>query len=351
MLKSSAPSATMAGPGTLQSTPARARDRDLWFDDGTIIIVAQNTEFRVYREYLSERSEVFRDMFSFGHPTIQHFNARNAWPDFRLTGDVGSILDINVENPFPVVHVPDSARDWRNVLRLLFHPEDPGLFLKRSDPSFDVLSACVRLGDKYQMPAIYKQGMDYLKGHFTTNLSVYKSRTNWVPPGFTLAHAIGVVNLARLTGVYTLLPVALMACCRMGADILEGFTYSDGERETLSTEDLGLCFVAKPKLLKATILTYFTTYASLPPGTCDLKEGGDACRRALQGLSDIAAREGHSANLPDPFILLNYSLPDTEGARLCKSCSTAIEERQLQEQRDNWELLPSMGLGIDVPGW
>ncbi|KAI0686099.1 hypothetical protein C8T65DRAFT_154058 [Cerioporus squamosus] len=329
MSKSNTLSATLADPEALQSEPPRTRDDELWFDDGTIIIVAQHTEFRVYRSYLAERFAVFEDMLAFPQPTIP---------------------DESEDLPCPTVHVTDSARDWRNILRVMFHPEEQGIFVKRSDPSFEVVAACVCLGHKYQMTSIYQQAMDYLKDHFTTDLLVCKSRKTWVPPGFTLAHAIGVVNLARLTGEYTLLPVALMVCCRMSTDIVEGFTYSDGERETLSPEDLGLCFIAKARLLKATILAYFTTYTPLPSGSCSLKDGNDACRRALQGLSDIAAREVHSAQLPNPVVILNYTLPGSGGPRLCTGCSAAVKERQLERQRHHWGHLPSM-LGIDVPGW
>ncbi|TFK88120.1 hypothetical protein K466DRAFT_598906 [Polyporus arcularius HHB13444] len=328
MSKSSAPSqATLADPEVLQAKSSPTRDDDLWFDDGTLIVVAQNVEFRVYRNHLAERFEVFRDMLSFPQPTPS---------------------DSTDDLPCPAIHVTDSARDWRNVLRLLFHPEEQGLFVKRSDPSFDVVSACVRLGHKYQMTAVYQQAMAYLKYHFTADLLICKSRRNWVPPGFTLAHAIGVVNLARLTGEHTLLPIALMVCCWKEADIVEGFTYDDGEQEKLAHDDLGLCFAAKARLLKVTILAYFTTYTPPPPGSCELKDG-DACRRALQGLADIAAREVQRATLPNPIVVLNYALTGS-GPRLCNGCSTAVKSRQLERQRQNWKQLPSV-LGIDVPGW
>ncbi|KAI0700385.1 hypothetical protein C8T65DRAFT_285269 [Cerioporus squamosus] len=191
------------------------------------------------------------------------------------------------DSPCPVVHVTDSARDWRHVLSLLFDPSDEqSAFLtnRRPRPSFELISACVRLGHKYEMTSTYQEAMSYLKDHFTTSLSVFLSHDgNCVPhsPGFKLLHVIGVVNLARLTGEHTLLPLALLVCCRLGADIVQGFSYSDGERETLSSADLGLCFAGKAILLRDTVIAQITTFAPLPTGVCDREEGDDSCGRAL----------------------------------------------------------------------
>ena len=44
------------------------QDIDFWFEDGNIIIVAQNTKFRVYRGPLIKHSLVFRDMLSLPQP-------------------------------------------------------------------------------------------------------------------------------------------------------------------------------------------------------------------------------------------------------------------------------------------
>ena len=35
-----------------------------WFDDGNVILEAENTRFRVHRSLLSRHSSVFKDMFS-----------------------------------------------------------------------------------------------------------------------------------------------------------------------------------------------------------------------------------------------------------------------------------------------
>ncbi|KAI1787069.1 hypothetical protein LXA43DRAFT_855995, partial [Ganoderma leucocontextum] len=59
--------------------------------------------------------------------------------------------------------------------------------------------------------------------------------------------ASGAVNLARLTGHDSLLPVALMACCKLGPELGEGFTREDRMREMLSYDDIVRCFVGKAR--------------------------------------------------------------------------------------------------------
>ncbi|KAJ7167231.1 hypothetical protein C8R43DRAFT_984555 [Mycena crocata] len=48
--------------------PVAHRSTDVWFDDGTVILQAEQTLFRVYRGVLAAQSTIFRDMFSISQP-------------------------------------------------------------------------------------------------------------------------------------------------------------------------------------------------------------------------------------------------------------------------------------------
>ena len=50
-------------------------DLDVWFDDGSVVIVAQETGYCVHKSLLSRRSPVFRDAFS--EPTSSQDGASN----------------------------------------------------------------------------------------------------------------------------------------------------------------------------------------------------------------------------------------------------------------------------------
>ena len=73
------------------------RDEELWFEDGTVVLVAGNVEFCIYKGLLADRSPVFKDMFAFPQP-----HAPSAEPSER-----------------PRVRLPDSPEDIRELLRML----------------------------------------------------------------------------------------------------------------------------------------------------------------------------------------------------------------------------------------
>ena len=76
----------------------RIRDTEFWFEDGTIILIAQDIEFRVYKGFLASRFPVFSDMLSFPQPLTAQGD---------LQEDQGS-----VPSPCPTVYLSgDSARD------------------------------------------------------------------------------------------------------------------------------------------------------------------------------------------------------------------------------------------------
>ena len=73
------------------------RASDLWFDDGSIILKVETTQFRVHRTVLSTNSDIFRDMLSVPQPVGEE-----------------------VIEGCPVVRLPDSAKDWTYVLQALY---------------------------------------------------------------------------------------------------------------------------------------------------------------------------------------------------------------------------------------
>lgn len=73
------------------------------------------------------------------------------------------------------------------------------------------------------MTRLYNRALDYLKHRFPADFHKFKTLNAFVPEGFLLNHAIGVVNLARLTGESTLLPTAFLACIHLEGSVLRGY--------------------------------------------------------------------------------------------------------------------------------
>lgn len=75
---------------------------DLWFEDGNVVLIAENTGFRVYRGLLAKHSDIFRDMFSIPQPHSEAEDVLEGCPVVRLADDraedVATILGILFES-------------------------------------------------------------------------------------------------------------------------------------------------------------------------------------------------------------------------------------------------------------
>ncbi|TBU54196.1 hypothetical protein BD310DRAFT_969937 [Dichomitus squalens] len=201
------------------------RDGEHWYEDGNVELLAEGVQFRVYQQPLVEQSLILREL----------------WEKARARGYSGP----------RVIHLSEtSPEDVRHVLKFLYGGT------ACVEPSFEEVSAHIRFGHQYKTEKLLKRSLDYLKKFYVTRLEAWVQLPSIDPPLFQPIHAIGVVKLARLLGVdgAELLPIALMRCCTLGAEIVEGYICEDGAQVTLSSEDLGRCFVGRTRLLEASIL-------------------------------------------------------------------------------------------------
>lgn len=77
------------------------RSQDIWFDDGNVVIQADNILFKVFRGILASNSTVFSDMFSVPQPT-------NA-----------SVTDPDVYDSCPLVKIHDTPEDTKHFLKAI----------------------------------------------------------------------------------------------------------------------------------------------------------------------------------------------------------------------------------------
>jgi hypothetical protein len=104
---------------SMASDPAEEhlRSPDVWFEDGTLVVRAETTVFRVYRGILASQSEVFKDMLAFPQPDDPEAEAFDGCP---------------------VVRVQDSAEDMSCFLRVL-HDTKYAIYLSSSLPRLKCL--------------------------------------------------------------------------------------------------------------------------------------------------------------------------------------------------------------------
>ncbi len=334
--------------GTDQQVVDRERDRELWYEDGNISLVAGNTEFRVFKGILADHSPVFKDMFSLPQPpNPAPSQASEACPVVHLTDspeEVRHLLRVCIPKTGTRYVTPRfRAAAWRDVS--CFYP---GLsrYAPR-DPTYDEIASLVCLGHKYQIPHLVDDSISYLKRYFTDDFDTYAKLDPLCPPRFTTCHAVGVVNLARLTGCMQLLPSALLMCCLIGDKVFKGaFRRRGAQREQLNPDDLRLCYVARTELAAAAVAMMLRIFR---PQYADRCKQPHTCQSALISLVSQQHEHANQICTTNPF-MPRLTLYEHLRGVLCRRCFAMLEERDTTERRTMRKKLPEL-LGIVVDGW
>ncbi|KAJ7649969.1 hypothetical protein FB45DRAFT_886455 [Roridomyces roridus] len=119
---------------------------EVWYDDGSVVLQASATQFRVHWSVLSSHSSFFRDMQGLSQPQDEP----------KVEG-------------CPIVELPDSAQDVETVLKALYNPF---LFAKKSLP-LSVIASHIRLGRKYDMKEFLQTMVQRLADEHPQTLEEY----------------------------------------------------------------------------------------------------------------------------------------------------------------------------------
>ena len=135
-----------SGTGAIVNRPARtsltltyARHPDLWFSDGSVVLKAETTLFRVHMSILSRHSIFFRDMFTLPQPPQQ--------------------AQDDVVEGCPVVSLQDSADDLASLLVAIY---DGTSFGDNGRDDFKVVAGILRLSSKYMVDSLRTKALAHL---------------------------------------------------------------------------------------------------------------------------------------------------------------------------------------------
>ncbi|KAH9934003.1 uncharacterized protein BXZ73DRAFT_45905 [Epithele typhae] len=301
-------------------------DPEFSFEDATVTLVAENVGFRVYGGVLAGHSKVLKKLLAVHHMGETTTNSRK--------------LELCL---------PDTARDWRYVLRVCFTQE---ISLRFRLPTAEEIFAYVRIGHKYCIQSLYNRSIEFLKRFFGTDYFGFYKVNGSIPKSFSPVHAIGVVNIAHFVGESSMLPLALRACCLLSVPrLLVGFEYSDGKSETLSAGDVVRCLTAKPQFASNRLSSFLRIITPFLSSHCvNLGLTGKPCREAAMPLLDLAQSESTYLGQTDRQHGLSIVLCDSVLEQLCPSCRTQLGEVRQAERYASWNKIPSI-LGLECPEW
>ncbi|TBU21796.1 hypothetical protein BD311DRAFT_188914 [Dichomitus squalens] len=305
------------------------RDPEYWLEDGNLTIIAGNVEFRVYKGPLLTNSPVFEDMLSIPQPD----------------GTSGSQCTCRTKPA--VVHVSDSPEDLRHIFRALLPGKTPRV--APEDLTLNAVSACVRLGHKYEIDYILQRCLDYLKKFFVMSFKTWARVDPPRPPAFEAIHSIGVVNIARITSTDVLLPTALMGCCMLNStELVNDFTRENGTLEKLSPEDIGRCFLVRANLMQANIMATLGVFEQTLFEGCTRR---DVCGPVSLKLFDELRNHERAVCTLDWFkYWSDYIDGRDDDRKICARCYKMLQEREKEQHRGLWKKLPEL-MGVVVEGW
>ncbi|VDC03440.1 unnamed protein product [Peniophora sp. CBMAI 1063] len=155
----------------------------LWFEDGNVILICDQTGFRVHRSLLSLHSSVFRDMF-----------------DVATPGD-------DLSEGIPVVHLSDDPFKIAKFLGFFYFRDEIPTHIGPVLDFFEISS-------KYDVPLIRDLCVANLRRAFPDTLSSFQDARTYRNDelDMDLTSSLRCVNLANAQGLHLLLPAMTLTC-------------------------------------------------------------------------------------------------------------------------------------------
>ncbi|KAI0314591.1 hypothetical protein OF83DRAFT_436044 [Amylostereum chailletii] len=202
--------------------------KELFFDDGNIILQCQDAIFRVHRSVLSVHSEVFRDMFAVGTPQ-----------DSLAEG-------------VAVVHMPDPAEDMYHLIKMFYFANHV-----RNQNTMDMrfLTGLLDISSKYMVDFVQTEIGGYLRAYFPSSLSEFQVSYESLDATLTVSDCIRAIRAGIKHNIPEILPVAYYRCSQFPPKaIFRGYTGdapAEGETVvTLPMEALETCILGRHQLVR-----------------------------------------------------------------------------------------------------
>ncbi|KAJ7604137.1 hypothetical protein FB45DRAFT_941134 [Roridomyces roridus] len=301
------------------------RVNDLWFDDGGIVIQAQNCLFRVSRAILAARSTVFKDLFC--RPESQE-NCES------LDG-------------CPILRLPDCSAEVTVFFKAIFNSEFFEPYPARTD--LDTIIGVLRLSHKYQIPYLRRRALVHLSSGYRSLPPVIND-DSYLPKGGSWTHPssatdlLRLVHLARQVSVLWILPPIFYA---LASDFALPEVVGNTLYQTLINEEDRNNFLQGAGIQSGMLLDSLR-FLYEPPTVAGCTGRENSCAierlRALEKMRVWFAGRGHGA---DP---LHLWTPD-EWAPLmvvCSVCFEVILRGYVQGRQAIWNRLPEM---YGLPEW
>ncbi|TDL16705.1 hypothetical protein BD410DRAFT_731067 [Rickenella mellea] len=301
------------------------RHPNLWFNNGRIIFMTEDTMFRLHRTLLSMDSPVFADLLD------------DPQQDRREGFERLQIME-----------VPDNDTDFTHLLCYIY---DHKYYQGGTKTTFEKISSLLRMSTKYQMDDLRGEIIAHLALAYPSTLENYvlavdtKAQLPLFPP-FHGQH-FAVVALARETDASILLPAALWrSACMTTRNILEGVTDPDDDDITyaLSFADIKRCIIRKCAL-QTKVVRMETILANLGTSECT---GISPCKYiAMRTVLHYFSKYGKDIENDHDFFVRMDAL-EVWRPLVCDGCRKSVDSALSGYRSKWWSSLPK---AFGLPEW
>ncbi|KIY53019.1 hypothetical protein FISHEDRAFT_34132 [Fistulina hepatica ATCC 64428] len=336
---------------------ALQKHADLWFLDGSVVIRAENTLFRIHLSQLARHSICFKDMLCISHSS----------------GSSGDKL-----SNCPLLNLQDTAEDMCNFLTAMY---DGPNFGNSEQDDFRVVSGILRLSTKYIVDSLRAKALQHLAKAWPTTLREWDAREDLARayecetafnPSEARAHLypspIDVIKLAREVDAPALLPSAFYDLSRYPSNqIFDPTEEESGNRisNQLSVYDMERLCIGK-EAAQHTITSlinglghiqhvrqsqHLITHGRKTSGAVVCVSPAN-CRKDFLELVDLATQHylfDRERGCCDPLYVAEelgqLKSPDLSE---CKACAILLECWAAREREKTWKMIP-LWFKLDSP--
>ncbi|KAJ6456117.1 hypothetical protein C8R45DRAFT_914190 [Mycena sanguinolenta] len=285
----------------------------LWYKDGSVVLRATNTQFRVHWSVLAQHSSVFRDMEELPQP-----------PDQPTVDGC------------PIVELADDPKDVENLLKAMYIP---AFYCQKKLP-LPVVDALIRLGRKYDCKYFFDSAVARLTAEFPPTIEEFDTIQNDNTAGsiewkadFSL---FDIIAVASNNNILSALPSAYYRAARQSLEkLFDGIERADGTRASLASVDLRRCALGQQTLLHKQLQAGYTL------GWTRKWEFDDcikltACRNLRENIS--------SFYLDEKVAAMGALLSSTNFRKwnFCSACAQHITDSMVTGRKKFWDELPEI---------
>ncbi|KAJ7660355.1 hypothetical protein DFH06DRAFT_394263 [Mycena polygramma] len=291
---------------------------NLWFNDGTLVLQAGGSSFRVYGGMLGAYSPIFHAMLELPQPD-----------------GADSI------HGCPVVRLDDSERDLRYFLRALFDHE---FFAPYPAPThFATISGIFRLSKKYEVESLRRRALEHLSSAFPTDPAGYSSLSpSWkIEKDECHESWIRVILFAREMSLDWILPLSFYRASAMctPSQVMKGITL-DGIHLELNAADKLMCY-EQSIALRTSSSTAMIDFLWEP-----LEIAG--CQGAACKDNRFMMRKQAEGWREQAFPLTLWLRDDWKALKVCGPCMAAMKVAHKEALDTFWDKLPQR---FGLPSW